>query len=184
MIICLGWGSLIWAQKTLPVHGNWQVDGPDLPVEFARESRDGRITLVLCEGLPTSTVLWAELKVVSLGEARQQLAHREGVSERNMRHSIGYWSKSDASDQPWTATIGQWASEHSLDGVVWTALKPKLGDDYRIPSLDEVVQHLRNLDSAAQETAREYVQRAPRQIATPYRAAIEATLGWRPTGPV
>jgi hypothetical protein len=47
---CLGWGSLIRDQGKLPVRGTWQGDGPELPVEFARQSTNGRVTLVVTEG--------------------------------------------------------------------------------------------------------------------------------------
>lgn len=37
-----GWGSLVRDQRNLPVQGVWHHDGPALPIEFARESGDGR----------------------------------------------------------------------------------------------------------------------------------------------
>lgn len=48
-IVCLCWGSLIWDAGELPVCSAWHADGPALPIEFARESADGRITLVVAE---------------------------------------------------------------------------------------------------------------------------------------
>jgi hypothetical protein len=46
MIACIGRCSLIWDVRNLDVDGNWR-DGPLLPVEFARQSSNRRITLVL-----------------------------------------------------------------------------------------------------------------------------------------
>lgn len=182
MILCLGWGSLIWCQKTLPILGAWMSDGPPLPVEFARESRDKRITLVLCEGCSEIPVLWAELGVTTLDEARRALAVREGVSESMVAYSIGYWSSNADGNHLGTAAIRDWARPRGVAGVVWTALKPKIGKDYRMPSEAEIIGHLRSLTGTASEIAKEYIELAPRQIVTPYRKAIEASLGWEPKG--
>lgn len=181
MIVCLGWGSLIWCQKTLPVRGAWKSDGPALPIEFARESTDHRITLVICDGSPSIPVLWAELDVATLQEGRRALAIREGVSERNIRR-IGHWSIDEDGAQPGTPAIGEWAHQRSITGVVWTALGPKIGAEDRLPSNVEVIEHLKGLSGGAAKAAEEYVRLAPRQIVTPYRKAIEAELGWTPEG--
>lgn len=180
MIVCVGWGSLIWCQKTLPVAGAWQTDGPDLPVEFVRESRDERITLVICDGVPAIRTLWVALDVRKLDAAKQALAAREGVKPANIRYSIGCWSPTEASKDPGAAAIGQWASERNLEGVVWTALKPKIGDEYRAPTQDEVIGHLGGLQGTERNVAEEYIRLAPRQIVTAYRTAIENALGWTP----
>lgn len=182
MIACLGWGSLIWCQKTLPVVGTWQADGPHLPLEFARESRDKRITLVICDGAPAVRTLWATLDVQTLENAKRELAAREGIRPANIKYSIGWWSPAGASEHHGASVIAQWASARDLQGVVWTALKPKLGDEYRIPKQDEVVQHLSGLQGTNRDIAEEYVRLAPRQIVTPYRTAIEAALGWTASG--
>jgi hypothetical protein len=182
VIACIGWGSLIWCQKQLPVENDWQVDGPLLPIEFARQSRDNRITLVVVENTAIVPTLWATLAVNSLEQAKQALATREGISDQNVRHSVGYWSLEGSSRHPEALTIGSWAKERGCTGAVWTALKPRFGDENRCPSEDEVVRHLSGLQGLEKEVAREYVRLAPRQVATPYRRAIEEVLGWTPEG--
>lgn len=179
---CLGWGSLIWCQKALPVAGAWQPDGPELPVEFARESKDKRMTLVICEGAPAVRTLWAALDVATLTDAKKALAVREAIGDDNIRHSIGYWSPAARSKGPAAEIVEAWAAGRGIDGIVWTALKPRMGDVQRTPTEGEVIDHLRDLKGAERELAAEYVRLAPRQIATPYRHAIEEALGWTAAG--
>ena len=47
----LAWGSLIWDPKDLEYNKQlgWIYDGPNLPIEFARISKNGRLTLVITE---------------------------------------------------------------------------------------------------------------------------------------
>lgn len=179
-VACLGWGSLIWCQKALPVSGAWQADGPVLPLEFARESNDKRITLVITPGAPAVTTLWAALAVDTLGEAKAALAAREGISEPNIKNGIGAWS----ADGGVADVIGQWAAGKGFAHVVWTALRPKIGKEYKTPSVAEVLKHLAALSGHERDRAEEYVRMAPRQIATPYRAVIERSMGWSPLGVV
>ncbi|HHX90064.1 MAG TPA: hypothetical protein GX700_09905 [Paracoccus sp.] len=124
------------------------------------------------------TALWAELDVETLHEAKAALAAREGISEANIRRSIGAWSADTGSSD----TIGHWAEGKGFAHVVWTALKPKIRSEYRTPSAAEVLGHLASLADEARGRAEEYVRKAPQQIATPYRAAIEQVLGWTPHG--
>ena len=142
------------------------MDGPALPVEFARESRDKRITLVICDSAPAANVLWAILDVATLDEAKQKLALRKDVSPANNRRSIGWRSPADASQHPGAAAIGQWATGRDINAVVWVALRPKIGDDYRVPTREEVLQHLTGLEGTERKAAEEYIRLAPRQIVT------------------
>ncbi len=78
-IACLGWGSLIWDPRELPVLRTWFEDGPLLPIEFARESDDGRITLVLAEDQPLVRSRWALMNVADRAAAREAVRRREGI---------------------------------------------------------------------------------------------------------
>lgn len=70
-IVYLGWrGALIWDSRSLPALGEWEADGPDLPVEFARETSGARMTLVIVDQPTPVPTLWAsrrssELKTVA-----------------------------------------------------------------------------------------------------------------------
>lgn len=179
-IVCLGWGSLTWCQKALPVRGAWQANGPALPIEFARESNDKRITLVITKGATPVRTLWAALDVNTLEDAQAALAAREGISVENITRSIGTWSAGEEGAA--SPGIDEWAAQEGFAHVVWTALKPKIGKQFRTPDIAEVLGHLTQLEGADRDRAEGYVRLTPRQIITPYRAAIEAGLGWTPRG--
>lgn len=179
-IVCLGWGSLIWNPRELPVSSDWRTDGPSLPLEFARQSNDGRITLVVTSGAASVPVYWAGLDFLSVDEAKLGLAKREGIPERLVHRSVGFWSPDAASDHREAARIGEWAHEHGHRGVVWTALKPKFGNDYVTPRAEQVLEYLESLTGEPQRLAEEYIRKAPKQIVTSYRQDIERTLGWTP----
>jgi hypothetical protein len=48
--------------------GGWSADGSELPLEFARESTDRRMTLVIVEAKAVAPVLWAFLDVETLDQ--------------------------------------------------------------------------------------------------------------------
>jgi hypothetical protein len=82
-IAILGWGSLKWDPRNLAYEGAWQSGGPQLPLEFSRISRDGRLTLVIdpTHGEPVST-LYTTSTLLSLDEAIENLQEREGTSSQ------------------------------------------------------------------------------------------------------
>jgi len=179
MIACLGWGSLIWDPKDLPVEGDWHTDGPQLPVEFNRVSGDGRLTLVITEGTPPVAVLWSCLSVSSLDDGIQALAEREDIPRSSIRYSIGFWSTASSSRHSDAVTVGKWARERKLAAVIWTALKPGIPESRGIQlTCREVLTHLRSLEGEDLARAEKYIRRAPVTIRTPYRTAIEHEFGW------
>lgn len=181
MIVCIGWGSLIWDRRNLDVDGHWRVDGPLLPVEFARQSSGGRITLVLGRGFAPVPALWSVFNTRDLAEARESLRQRESIPRSRADDFIACWRRGENPLSDPDATISAWAARKDLEAAVWTNLPPKFGGiDGRIPTESEVVSYLRTQEGQARAAAEKYVRRAPRQVATAYRAAIEKSLGWTP----
>lgn len=169
-IACIGWGSLIWEQGDLPVIGEWRPDGPQLPVEFARQSSADHITLVIVESDRRVPTLWAELNVESLAAGVEALKVRERVDYAS---PIGRWPNATKKIYPFIDEIAAWARARGISGVVWTALLPGMKDDRgTIPTLEQLVTHIGRLDAAALEKATIYIANAPSQIMTPYRQAL------------
>jgi hypothetical protein len=93
MIACLGWGSLVWDPRELPVQGKWFEDGPLLPIEFARQSEDGRLTLVLVPEYESRVrSLWALFSVGTVAEEQEALRQRESIPEKNKVKHVAAWS--------------------------------------------------------------------------------------------
>jgi hypothetical protein len=91
MIACIGWGSLIWDKRDLDVDGEWRTDGPLLPVEFARQSNDGRITLVVVQGVQPVPTLWSAFNTRDLAKARESLRQRERIPRSRAGDLIAHW---------------------------------------------------------------------------------------------
>lgn len=183
-IACIGWGSLVWDPRDLPCLGVWHSDGPLLPVEFARESADKRITLVICPGVPIVRTCWTLLDVSDLASAKARLAEREyeRANAKWIEYNIGFWDRDSAGTRGLEAdTITAWADRLGLAGAVWTNLPAKFRCQNDVmPTGEEVIAHMRSLDDKARAGAEEYVRKAPVQIDTPYRRLMAQALGWTP----
>ena len=181
VIACLGWGSLVWDPQELPIHRQWFADGPFVRVEFARQSGNRRITLVLeSSALPVRS-LWAVMDTSDVRAAREALRKRERVPEANSSH-IGAWSRGENAPLL-IPDLPQWAASHEVQSVVWTALPSRFDGTERTPTCEEVVRYLGGLRGTVCDLAKDYIRRAPRQIDTAYRRRIEAELQWTPLSP-
>lgn len=176
-IACLGWGSLTWDLRGFPIRGQWFLDGPLVPVEFARQSQDGRITLVLTESEQCVTSLWALMESMNLASAVEALASREGIRRKHVEKHVCRWSVGQPSPRL-IPSLSAWAGEHDIDQVIWTGLPPKFYGEEVMPSVEQVVEYLKTLTGELRDTAERYVRLAPRQIDTPYRRRIESSLQW------
>lgn len=171
-IVCLGWGSLIWRNDGLSCDGDWRADGPLLPIEFARMSQGGEVTLVILDSVPKVPVLWSVMEVPTLAAAAESLRIREGNTRREW---IGSWSRDGGSTAPHHKTVAAWARTKGFSGVVWTALPPKWAEKIgQVPALSEILNYLSTLETAKQGRAREYILEAPQQITTALRPPLAA----------
>jgi hypothetical protein len=179
MIACLGWGSLVWDPGALPIHRHWFEDGPFIKVDFLRQSKDDRITLVLSDAAAPVRSLWATMTVDDLEQSKKALARREGIQTSDISKFIGSWSHGTVAPSA-ISGLSHWAAVHEIEHVIWTALPPKFDGKERYPDADEVMKHLSGLTGPVRDVSERYVRRAPRQIDTAIRKIIEAKLGWTP----
>ncbi len=178
IIACLGWGSLIWDPRELPIQRCWFEDGPFVRVEFVRQSIDGRITLALEGSASPVRSLWAVMDTPDLASAREALRQREGIS-RDDSKSIGDWSLGASAPVP-ILELAKWVESNGIQHVVWTALPPKFDGKNETPTSDQILRYLSTLTGARRDLAERYIRHTPCQIDTAYRRRIEAAFQWTP----
>lgn len=174
-IACLGWGSLIWRPESLLIQNKWFEDGAILPIEFTRQSDNGRMTLIIDkDALPVRT-LWALMATDNLQTAIDSLKERESIKKDDLIH---FAEASDETEDEIKQIIIDWLKIKNLDMAIWTGLSLNQRIQKERPSKDSVIQHLRELSYIDGKAAEEYIRKAPKQIDTEYRRAIEAEFGW------
>jgi len=175
VIVVLALGSLTWAPGDLNnvLAGDWQLDGPLLPVEYGRQSKDGRLTLVVVPRADRQQVQWAETRVSDVDGVVKTLAQREGCHTDR----IAVIGIDDSRPDPYE--IRSWLRNQRLQYAVWTALAPKFAGHANImPTEKEAVAYLRSLSGDTRAKAEEYIRRTPEKIRTAYRVVFEKELGW------
>lgn len=186
-IAILAWGSLIWQTKDLffDQEFGWKEDGPILPIEFARISKDGRLTLVITQNGTFVPTLYTLSKYETVDEAILNLAVREGSGRR----SIGSYDKSKnefAHNVFFEQNILDWMNKKDFDAVIWTNLgenwviKNESGETVKTIKPDKRIEYLKSLKGNTSALAEEYIRKTPVQIKTKYRAKIEEELNWKP----
>ena len=188
-IACLGGGSLIWDPRSLSIphmehrEDAWAEDGPELPVEYARESSGGRLTLVLLPSVSTVPTLWTRFTLQSLAGARENLADREGIGQHHREKWIAHWVRDGRCVSQTQVIVESWARNRDIDAAVWTDLPPKTnGNDGIAPALQQALSFLKSRTGEEAKAAEDYIRKTPRQIKTSFRSVFEKELGWVPTG--
>jgi hypothetical protein len=179
-IAILGWGSLIWCPGSLLIKSAWHRDGPTLPIEFARVSNDGRLTLVIHPESPEQQTLWAAAVSEDVNVVRKNLQQREGTSGGFIHSATADGQFSEGVSTVVRDAIAKWLKEHTENhGCVWTGLVSNWIDkrktDFTVPL---AIQYLKDLPDESRALAREYIRNAPAQIQTAVRDAARAHLQW------
>lgn len=183
-IAVIGWGSLIWCPGSLRIKTRWRADGPMLPIEFARISEDGRVTLVIEPNSPLQRTCWALSASDELECARRNLKDREGCSLGRVRCFPGVNTGGTTA----TAVVNQleiWLAKYEdIETVIWTGLETNWAEKFqREFSPDDAVRYLERLETEQRqarlryERAKEYVRNAPASIQTAVRAKMREK-GW------
>ncbi|OFW02799.1 MAG: hypothetical protein A3H94_03650 [Acidobacteria bacterium RIFCSPLOWO2_02_FULL_60_20] len=195
-IAVIGWGSLLWCPGSLLIKTRWNRDGPELQIEFARISSDGRLTLVLHPN-PTATAqktYWASSQFADIEQARENLRLREGRCGLKEIHACAiaeegnrlHWSADEIPTEVKTK-IGAWLSSKKevVQAAVWTGLRTNWEEKRgRTFTTDDAVSYLTELRRHAADAkvvidrAEEYLRNAPDQLQTEVRDRMRA-VGWR-----
>lgn len=181
-IAIVGWGSLIWDLDDLApkVEGPWLMRaGPPLPVEFSRVSPKRKGALALCidptDGAPCPTHAIRSRRA-DIHEAAEDLRQRERAPETG---AIGAHCARTGFARSRFGEIAElfaaWCAETGAAGAVWTDLPANFEECVGTPfSLPAAMAYLRSLDGESRDEAELYIASAPRDTATPLRAALEA----------
>jgi hypothetical protein len=173
----LGWGSLLWDDRHPKFNaqiGVWLYDGPVVPIELSRISstRDDALTLVIdSEHGSQITSAWCLGRRADFEQAIEDLKVREGTGRRK----IGYVHGGDrqSRDAKIANAVQAWATEHKLDGVVWTDLESNFKEKTGRPfSIDAAREHLNSLTDSGKTQARDYIRHAPAFVKTALRASL------------
>jgi len=188
-IAILGWGSLIWDRRDLPITGDWQRGGPVLPIEFSRISKSGEragcLTLVIDEQHGANvTTRFALSASTSLDTAIADLRTAERIKPEH-KDRIGYVNLISNTERAYARqqhprscdAIKAWAQAQQLDAVVWTALPSNFEAEPKQPfSVEAAILYLKALAEPTKSRALEYLRRAPEEVVTPLRKAFNRNM--------
>ena len=144
-----------------------------LPIEFARESSNGRLTLVIQPGSRKQRTYWAKSRCEKLCDAIENLRAREGKKTRKEDiHFVNKDGSGHRGDSKSVSVLRKWLMKmENLDAAIWTGL-PGTYDR------GSAIKYLKSIKNPARlAEARKYVRMAPPQVQTVVRAAMRKA-GW------
>jgi len=178
-IAILAWGSLVWNCGDLAIETAFEPNGPLLPIEFSRVSGNGRLTLVIDEESGASCRTCVAVSALpSLKTAIENLRVREGMPSVKgvgfIDRLSGQRSAKAIDRHPHAVeAIHAWATTNRYDAAIWTALGSNFSDRAGEPfSVEAAIRYLAAQDKATLDKALTYIRRAPAEVQTPVRAAV------------
>jgi hypothetical protein len=174
----LGWGSLLTERKELEIENTkWYNDGPFVPIEFARISKDKRLTLVIHPAFDEVQTYYAVSIFTKLDAAIANLALREKTEKK--LENVAYINfnsgeiRSKKLQDELKKKISIWNLNKNLDALIWTDLDENFKASINQPfSLEASIRHLKSLNRHEFEVAKNYILKAPDQTITKHRNAL------------
>jgi hypothetical protein len=173
----LGWGSLLNNLGNIPVVGNWQSGGPELPLEFSRISQDGRLTLVVDEQHgQANQVFYVQSGRDTIREAIEDLNEREGSGDVSKICWVSLVSENTcetatAKYPDAVAGVKNWAAEKGFDAVIWCGFRPRFRDAGQPNSFspENALVYINGLRGETKNAATAYINAVHPRIRTPFR---------------
>ena len=187
-IAVLAWGSLVSDPRELKAASEFVANGPLVPIEFCRVSRDGRLTLVVDETFGAVCATYsAPSAIQSLDEAVENLRACEGTNAEGIGFvDFASGGQSDIAMERHpqaVATIAAWAETNGYDAAIWTALASnfdepdKGGEPFSVTAAIRYLETLESRDAAKFARALACIRKAPIEVETPVRDEVEKR--WR-----
>lgn len=177
---------MVWCPGSLRIKTRWRADGPGLPLEFARISEDGRLTLVILPGSKEQGTYWALSECESLDGGRRNLRERERAKLTDIHVAVRGGPQMKGIDRDVAKSIEAWlALNDDVGAALWTGLgsnwRDNRGRDFTPADAVRYLQELEALSKRARSTyerAREYIVNSPPLVGTEVREAMRAQ-GWK-----
>lgn len=182
-IAILAWGALVWDPRDLKTAAKFVPNGPLLPIEFCRISKDGRLTLAIDETFgDVCTTYSAPSAFADLDAAIENLSKREGTIASEIgfvEPAAGRQGDTAMERHPQAvATIAAWAEASGYDAAIWTALESNFqdrsegGERFSVTAAMRYLEALKGRDAAKFAPALDYIQKAPPEVETPVREEV------------